>query len=58
MYTKHYNLAKRAPRVLRINKVLSEFDQGDDIIMCVCLCVFMSLSLCVMGLSQKAGPSR
>lgn len=58
MYTKGYNLAKRAPHVLRISKILSEFDQRDDIIMCVCLCVFMSLSLCVMGLSQKAAPSR
>lgn len=58
MYTKCYNLAKRAPRALRISKVLSEFDQRDDIIMYVCLCVFMSLSLYVMGLSQKAGPSR
>ena len=46
MYTKRYNLAKRAPRALRISKVLSEFDQRDDIIKCVFVCVYVSVSLC------------
>lgn len=40
------NLAKRAPHVLRISKVLSEFDQRDDIIMCVFVCVYVSISVC------------